>query len=88
MVNSTKSCKNRWLHVLNFPLSYLLIKFQIIFAVFSLRKAKVFAKAKTKTFRFNSRLVCIRYDPAMVNRVKHKKLVFNPRQFNATAVQG
>jgi hypothetical protein len=48
MVNSSESCENRWLNVLNFPHSQPIDKISIIFPIFLLRKAK------TKTFRFNS----------------------------------
>jgi hypothetical protein len=55
ITNTYTSCKKRWLHVLNFPLSQRIIEISIIFAIFLLRKANFLRKAKTKTFHFNSR---------------------------------
>jgi hypothetical protein len=42
IANTSTSCEKR-LHVLNFPLSQLIIKIALIFAIFLSRKAKVFA---------------------------------------------
>jgi hypothetical protein len=49
---TSTSCENRWLRVLNFPLSQLIIKISIIFAIFLSRKAKVFAESENEHFLF------------------------------------
>jgi hypothetical protein len=65
------SCKNRWIHVLNFPLSQLIIKILIIFAFFCCEKRKFLRNAKTKTFRFNSRRNCVSFVLCFLKFISH-----------------
>jgi hypothetical protein len=66
IANTSTSCENKSLLVLNFPLSQLINKILIIFAIFLLRKAKVFAKSEKRKL-FVSTLVILHHRTTIIS---------------------